>query len=340
MSFFKRSLFCEQFAILACLFLTAHRLCAQNQRTPDSASAREHLRMDFNWKFQLGNAADPKADFGFGEHLSYLAKQGLGPAVLFESFDDSKWENVNLPHDWGMELPFTNAAEGAWGSRPLGRSFPSTSVGWYRKVFSIPTSDKGRRLSVEFEGVCHDCKVFVNGIFLGAHFSGYTSFSFDITDAVHYGGHNELVVRVDAQDNEGWWYQGAGIYRHVWLTKTAPVHVPLWGTQVLSDVQGAAAGVTINTEIVNDSQQAADVVVQSSILDDTAHAVGSASVAPVHLEPWGRASVEPMVSVSHPKLWTVETPTMYSVVTSLKVAGQLCSARSESPQHHHLVCRQ
>jgi beta-galactosidase len=278
--------------------------------------------MDLNWKFALGNAADPKADFGFGQYMSYLAKQSLSTPVLAESFDDGKWQAVNLPHDWAMELQFTHLAEGAWGSRPLGRNFPETSVGWYRKAFKVPSSDKGRRLGVEFEGVCHDCKVFVNGIFLGTHFSAYTSFSFDITDAVHYGGNNVLVVRVDAEDNEGWWYQGAGVYRHVWLIKTGPIHVPQWGTQVLTDVDDSRARVTTRTEAINESDAAVDVIVVSTVLDDAGRVVGSATAAPVHLAPLDVGLAAAAVIIPHPKLWSVESSTMYRLVTTLRVGDR------------------
>jgi beta-galactosidase len=276
--------------------------------------------MDFNWKFAPGNANDQKADFDLGSCMTNLAKQNLGnPQAFGLGFNDSKWQTVNLPHDWGMTLPFTDQAEGRWGSRPLGRQFPDTSIGWYRKTFKLPATDRGRRISVEFEGVCHDCVVEVNGFFVGTHFSGYTSFSYDITDFLHYGGDNVIAVRVDARANEGWWYQGAGIYRHVWLTKTSPVCVPLWGTQVLSRVDGTVAHVTVKADVANNMAQAKDATVQSSILDDSGQVVATGQPVAVHVEPWGRAPSACVIDVPNPKLWSLDAPMMYRVSTSVKV---------------------
>ncbi len=287
-----------------------------------TTAGREHLLMDFGWKFALGNANDSKLDFNFGAYASYLAKQNYKDQPVFGlSFDDSKWRTVDLPHDWGMELPFNQNAEAKWGARPLGVAFPETSVGWYRKTFTLPASDKGRRISIEFEGVCHDCVVEVNGFFVGTHFSGYTSFGYDITDLLHYGGQNVVVVRVDARTNEGWWYQGAGIYRHVWLTKTAPVHIAQWGTQVLTKTDGNLAHVTVHAEVANDSNEGKEAEVQSSILDDAGQVVATTPTASVPVEPWSKSTASSVVDISNPKLWSTEAPTLYRAVTTVKVGS-------------------
>jgi beta-galactosidase len=116
-----------------------------------------------------------------------------------------------------------------WQSQPRlqgsGPELPRRSVGWYRKSFAVPASDLGRRISVEFDGVFRDSVVWINGFYLGRQPSGYTGFRYDLTDYLNYGGENVIAVRVDATMEEGWFYEGAGIYRHVWLTKTAPLHV-------------------------------------------------------------------------------------------------------------------
>jgi beta-galactosidase len=293
---------------------------------------RERLVMDANWKFSLGHASDPKADFNFGVFWSYLAKQNHSSdsKVHGASFDDTPWRTVSLPHDWGMELPFVETATPEWGSRPLGRLYPATSIGWYRRYFTLPATDQGRRISLEFDGVSHDCQVFVNGVYLGSHFSSFTSFSFDITDLVHCGGENLVVVRVDAQNNECWWYQGAGIYRHVWLTKTAPVHIPQWGTQVLTTVANQAATVTSRIDVVNDSAQPATVVAQATVLDDAGNAVGTASAPAITLAPWEHGLASAVVSVAKPKLWSLESPTLYRVVARLKI-GDNDVDRTETP---------
>lgn len=317
--------------LLAAALLMAVPSTNQAAEPQAAPLARERLAMNLDWKFSLGNAADSKADFGFGNHWSYLAKQNYGAAkVLRLEFDDAKWRDVDLPHDWGMELPFEATAQGDWGSRPLGRPFPETSVGWYRKTFDVPASDKGRRITVEFEGVTHDCVVIVNGVLLGNHCSGYTSFSFDITDMVNYGQKNCLAIRVDAQLNEGWWYQGAGIFRNVWLAKTSPVHVPQWGAQVLTEVTGENARVIAHTEVANDSDAPVEVSVESIVMDDKGQTVGTAISEPIRIKPWERGLATAEIRLVHPRLWSLEEPALYRSVAVLKV-GQGEADRYETP---------
>ena len=149
------------------------------------------------------------------------------------NFDDTGWRKLDLPHDWAIELPFeNNRLLIDHGAHPLGRAFPATSIGWYRRVFDLPASDLGRRISLEFDGVYRDSMVIFNGHYMGSNFSGYAPFRYDVTDQANYGSRNVLLVRVDATLGDGWFYEGAGIYRHVWLTKTNPVHVPQWAYQV------------------------------------------------------------------------------------------------------------
>ncbi len=180
---------------------------------------RERLLFDFGWKFQLGNGADPARDQGFGYGQGDFAKTGDFKFAK-AGFDDSKWRTLNLPHDWAVELPFIrDEALNSHGYKPLGRRYPETSVGWYRREFEIPASDAGRRITVDFDGAFRDVLVFVNGCFIGRNDNGYVPFSFDLTDFLAYGQKNYIVVRVDASFGDGWFYEGAGIYRHVWLTR-------------------------------------------------------------------------------------------------------------------------
>src|SRR4051812_41421892 len=189
------------------------------------AEVRERQLMDFGWKFHLGN------EWGIAQNLS---KAGTGSGPASTSFSDASWRTVNLPHDWVIELPFDQNAEGSHGFKALGRPFPQNSVSWYRRRFELPKEDSGKRLWLEFDGVFRDCTVFLNGWFVGHHESGYSSFRYDVTDIVNSGGKNVLAVKVDATDFEGWFYEGAGIYRHVWLVKTGPVAIAPDGTFVYS----------------------------------------------------------------------------------------------------------
>ncbi|HOC24427.1 MAG TPA: hypothetical protein PKJ13_03900, partial [bacterium] len=188
---------------------------------------RQKLLFDFGWKFALGHAADPQRDFGYGIGAAF-AKAGEAQGAAHPNFNDSLWRSVDLPHDWAVELPFVNHEDPevkSHGYKPVGRLFPESSVGWYRRAFAIPAADRGRRIRVEFDGVFRDAAVWCNGHYLGRHAGGYTPFSFDLTDYLRYGQRNTLVVRVDASHYEGWFYEGAGIYRHVWLHKYEPLHL-------------------------------------------------------------------------------------------------------------------
>ena len=137
------------------------------------------------------------------------------------------------------------------GFYPLGRTYPATSVGWYRRVFELSAADAGKRITIEFDGSYRETMVVFNGFYIGRHSGGYDPFSFDVTDFATPGGKNVLLVRVDATSSDGWFYEGAGIYRHVWLVKTNPVHVKQWGTFVTSEVRPGEAALSIRTEVEN-----------------------------------------------------------------------------------------
>jgi len=136
-------------------------------------SPREGLLMDFNWRFAPGHATDVKKDFDRATGgFSYLAKTGFGSGASAPDFDDGSWRKLDLPHDWAAELPFSEQGSASQGFKAIGRNFPEASVGWYRKRFTIPASDLGRRISVEFDGVFRDSIVWNNGHFLGREESG------------------------------------------------------------------------------------------------------------------------------------------------------------------------
>ena len=185
-----------------------------------SVSAQEML-FDDGWKFAFGNASSPEKDFGRGtEYFNYYTKAASihneGPYAV--NFDDSAWRNVQLPHDWVVDLPFAAEASHSHGYKTVGWKWPETSVGWYRKHFFIPAEADGQRVRLRFDGIFRDSDLWVNGFWMGGEKSGYTTASYDIADYLNYGGDNVVAVRADATFEEGWFYEGAGIYRHVWLT--------------------------------------------------------------------------------------------------------------------------
>jgi len=288
---------------------------------PDDTSHRERLLMDFGWRFHLGHACDPAQDFGFdGDGM--FSKTGDLVESLQDKFDESKWRAVDLPHDWAVELDFQNDPGLVnHGFKPLDRNYPATSIGWYRRVFEIPSSDLGKRLSIQFDGVFRDCTVILNGHFIGRNMSGYAPFSYDVTDFLNYGAKNILIVRVDATQGEGWFYEGAGIYRHVWLTKTDPLHIAQWGSFVHSNVQGDAASLLISTEVENQSEQSIVFNVTSRITDKNGNTVATTETQSMRADPWMNITLEAQARIPHPLLWSLEEPNLYRALTTVQDAN-------------------
>jgi beta-galactosidase len=220
-----------------------------------AVAPREQLLFDFGWRFIFGHGNDPARDLNFGFNQGDFAKTGDFDFAKAR-FDDSKWRALNLPHDWAVGLPFVRDDElQSHGYKPLGRRYPDTSVGWYRREFEIASSDLGRRISVEFDGAFRSILVFVNGCFIGRNDNGYAPFRFDLTDFIAYGAKNYIVLRVDASFGDGWFYEGAGIYRHVWLTKADALHLGRWESTVRTQVSGGSATLSLGTVVVNEGKQ-------------------------------------------------------------------------------------
>ena len=189
------------------------------------AQPRQHISLDEGWKFHFGDAADPAKDFNFRTASIFVKSGKAEGTAIAPNYDDKSWRTLSVPHDWAVELPFvyapdTNVME--HGYKPVGGHYPATSIGWYRKHFMVSQKDSGQRIVISFDGIYRDSKVWINGFYLCNNASGYSGFSCDVTDYVRYGRENVLVVRVDATQYEGWYYEGAGIYRHVWLDQYDP----------------------------------------------------------------------------------------------------------------------
>jgi beta-galactosidase len=317
----NRGLFHASQRLVTIILLTIG-LAGVSAKAVAEVAGRERLSMDFGWRFAFGNATDPSKDFDAGSSFfSYLAKAGSGAGAAAVDFDDRGWRVLNVPHDWAVEVPFDSRASSSHGYKAIGRNFPENSTGWYRKTFSIPASDLGRHVTVQFDGVFRDSQVWINGFYLGREASGYTSFSYDLSDYLNYGGENVIAVRVDASLEEGWFYEGAGIYRHVWLTKTAPLHVAQWGTFVTSDVGEGSAEITARTTVNNDGTNPAAFSIQQTIEDADGKRIARGEVAGLELKPGTSAEWPCVLEVSNPNLWSVETPYLYKLVTRVMQAG-------------------
>ncbi|MGE5055109.1 MAG: glycoside hydrolase family 2 TIM barrel-domain containing protein, partial [Acidobacteriota bacterium] len=287
-----------------------------------AVAPRERLLLDFNWMFFQGNAADPRHDLGFGTGQGDFAKSGEFEFATAK-FDDSKWRSLNLPHDWAVELPFVRDEEQQdHGYKPLGRRYPETSIGWYRRTFDLGKDDAGRRISVEFDGAFRSALVFLNGYFIGRNDNGYAPFCFDLTDFANFSGRNFLVVRMDASFGDGWFYEGAGIYRHVWLTKTDPLHLGRWETYVRPAAKGNSAAVALGTVVQNQGASAESCRVRWQILDHSGKVVGTADSAAQAVPPDSSVTFTASASISNPALWSPETPNLYSAVATIEAAGK------------------
>ena len=291
-------------------------------------SVRETIRLDDGWKFALGNASDPKKDFGCGtEYFNYLTKANSihneGPYVM--KFDDKDWQDVNVPHDWATTLPFAREASHSHGYKTVGYKYPETSVGWYRKVVNIPAGDLGKHIALRFDGIFRNARVWFNGFYMGTEPSGYATQVYDVTEYVNYGGDNLICVRADATLEEGWFYEGAGIYRDAWLEKTAAVSVAPFGTFVYADLKAPYASATIHveTEVNNHSLEAQKCEVSQRLLDADGKEV--ASMLPVTLSLKGKQTLgcQQQATVQTPHLWSTADPYLYKVETTIKVNGQV-----------------
>jgi beta-galactosidase len=306
----------------------AHALLARSaaEEAAEAVPPRERLLFDFGWKFFQGHASDPLRDLGFGKDQGDFSKSG-GFEFATEKFDDSRWRALNLPHDWAVELPFVRDEDlQPHGYKPLGRKYPETSVGWYRRSFDVAKEDLGRRITIEFDGAFRSALVFLNGYFIGRNDNGYASFHFDVTDFVNYGAKNFLVVRMDASFGDGWFYEGAGIYRHVWMTKTDALHLGKWESHVRATVKGTSAAINLATTVDNKSQKAETCRVRWQILDAAGKVVATADAVPQSIAADVSATFSANANLPAATLWSPETPYIYSVVVSVESNGKVCDA--------------
>ena len=190
------------------------------------------LLLNNHWLFSLGDASSMEKDFTHGtEYFTWLSKAattGHSRSPIMPAFDDSAWQSVSLPHDWVVDLPYSGQASHSHGYKCIGWKYPAQSVGWYRKHLAIPEEDRGKQVWIEFEGIFRDSEVYCNGFYLGHEKSGYVSQVYDLSPYLEYGGDNVITVRCNASLEEGWFYEGAGIYRNVRLHKAGLVAMKPW----------------------------------------------------------------------------------------------------------------
>jgi len=287
--------------------------------TARPASGRERLSLDLDWRFIAADLPFPPI---LGHEASYAnAKAGNAIGAAAVDYDDSDWTTVHLPHDFAVTQPFDPNANLSQGYRRRG-------IGWYRRTFALDAEDEGRHLELEFGAVATHATVWLNGNLVHRNFSGYTGFTIDLTPFAQFGEDlNTLVVRADANAMEGWWYEGAGLYRHVWLNKRDRVHITTDG--VHGDPRRDANGqwrLPVEVELYNAGEAAEAVTVQAVLLDPEGHAVATGAVQ-AQVAPLDRSLAQlSLTPPPTPRLWSPASPTLYTLRLEVSRAGALVDA--------------
>ena len=327
---------------LATCVLLALPMLAHGQRL----AARERLSLNADWRFKKddppgiegllsyekikdwvnatgnelvveANARKPRPAGNLGETVSYTQR----------NFDDRSWRQLDLPHDWGIEGPFKQEYPGETGKLPW------WGVGWYRKHLTASASEKGKQIYLDIDGAMAYATVWLNGRFVGGWPYGYASFELDLTPYIEFGTDNVIAIRLGNPPDSSRWYPGGGIYRNVWLVKTAPVHVGHWGTFVTTtDVNQSAATVNLNVSIDNNSASAASVTVETQIYElvngrKTSKPVSSSGPITTAIAASASNSSMMTVRVNSPKLWNLQKPNLYAAVTTVEQNGKTIDAQ-------------
>ncbi len=303
-----------------CLLLSHFTSSAQD------LSPRQKISFDDNWKFHFGNAANPAKDFNYSIATIFSKSGDASGTAVDTRFNDSMWRTLNVPHDWVVELPFVHVESHeveSHGYKPVGGLFPETSIGWYRKHFIISSADSGKRFQIQFDGIFRNANIWLNGFFVGNNMSGYMDASYDVTDYIHFNHDNVLVVRVDATQYEGWFYEGAGIYRHVWLNEYNNLHIPGSGQFVYTDVQNKNATLNIETTVENKSLLPANCTVYSYIADRDGIQIAQTKEQPLSLNINDRKTAKQKIVLNNIRLWDLDDPYLYRVVSVVKSGNRI-----------------
>lgn len=301
---------------------------------------RERCSFNADWRFTMG---DPPAWEGklsyenlkpwlvtvgreFAKNTNATAQSrpagnpGCDMPYVQPDFDDSAWRRLDLPHDWGVEGPFKQNYPGETGKLQF------WGVGWYRKRFHVPASDTGKRIYLDVDGAMSYAMVWLNGRFVGGWPYGYASWRLDLTPHIRFGAENVLAIRLDNPPVSSRWYPGGGIYRNVWLVKTAPVHVAQWGTFITTPVVTPdSATVQVRVEVVNCTETPVEPMVATAIyqLDARGNRTRRAVVktAPVQLQvaPGTTHACTATVTLAKPRLWSIQKPNLYVAVTTVEI---------------------
>jgi len=310
-------------------------------RAAGTSSPRERLSFNCDWRFTKGDPAGSEGKLSYetlkqwllttGAELSLNAtppsrpggNPGSDVAYTQPAFDDAAWRKLNLPHDWGVEGPFKQEYPGETGKLPW------WGVAWYRKHFTVPADDSAKQYYLDLDGAMAYASVWLNGQFVGGWPYGYSSWELDLTPYLKAGADNVLAIRLENPPDSSRWYPGGGIYRNVWLVKTAPIHVGHWGTYITSEVNGKTATVNLRVKVENSSAADAQVRCGTQVFELDARGQKSGrpalACAPTELKIGSHADGEVALSgsIANPKLWSVKLPNRYVAVTTVEQGGKV-----------------
>lgn len=274
--------------VLSLIFVSAITVSAAAQ-----TQSRVTASFDHDWRFLKGDI----------------------PGAEQNQFDDARWRQLDLPHDWSIEGPVDE-------KNPTGQGggFMPSGVGWYRKHFTPSNDFRNRLVFVEFDGVMANSDVWINGFHLGNRPSGYVSFRYELTEHLNVGQDNVLAVRTDtSREPASRWYTGAGIYRHVRLVSTDRIHISHWGTFVSTpQVSEKEAVVKVHAEVVNQSAAAKNVSLEVDLIDPNGKVIASRKTEPAEFAPNQTANLETEIRIERPQLWGVANGVLYKVVAKIR----------------------
>ena len=325
---------------LALLWLPACTTAGLSTASSAADSPRERVNFDANWRFAKGDPAEAGTTLSYASlKAPLLANAASADFVVSPYFDgnpgkdvsyaqpgfnDSGWRQLNLPHDWAIEGPFDMRLAGATGKLPY------FGAAWYRKTFAVPAGDFGKRISLEIDGAMAYASVWLNGVFIGGWPYGYASFTLDLTSQIRPGANNVLAIRLDNPNSSSRWYPGGGIYRNVWLVKTAPVHVAHWGAYVTTPKISTGVA-TVNVRVNVDNEFAASVGATVCAQLFAVGADGQLTGPPLAttnsenlmVDGGGTKTADLTVSLARPNLWSLAKPNLYAAVTTVSAGGSV-----------------
>lgn len=255
--------------------------------------------------------------FGIAERVNSDWRFHLGDMEIKAGTEMNRvgWQQVSLPHDWSVKYPLSPNLASATGYLPGG-------IGWYRKQLTIPADDQGKKIFIYFEGVYNRSEVFINGKSVGKRPNGYVSFSYDITPYIEFGKENTIAVRVDhSQSADSRWYTGSGIYRDVWIVKANPLHIDQWGVYAYPEMKGGKGILNTEVTVVNSAAASSAIAVEQQLIDMTGRIVEK-KTQKVQVGATDKATVQQQLTVSNPKLWSLDQPLQYTLRTIVTQNGQ------------------